>query len=180
MPTLKRTDHDPRFLPYVGNHHETLPPSECHRGGFFNPDDHRGKPLTERLWEDLTERLHACRVLVYPDDNAGEWPIGWGSGTAIIRLDDGEAVREIEWAPYNVHTTMCPIPKGPPITEYRLTMGDFVVAPAPPGGYVFATGDPNARPNVIIPTLPPGEVIEGAVEVCRDAVGISRYRREPQ
>jgi hypothetical protein len=92
---LKRADHDPRFFPYLGNHHEYLPRPGCTRGGGVSLASHMGKPLTARLWEDVTERLQAAKLLVYGPGFNEEWTIGHLCVTVIVRLDDNEMVDDI-------------------------------------------------------------------------------------
>lgn len=96
---IVRDDHYPLFLPYFGNHHERLPVGSMSRGGSVSFTSHVGKPLTERLWQDITERLAADRVLVYRYGD-GEWTLGWGPGTVIIHLDPNDLVKDIEFYPY--------------------------------------------------------------------------------
>jgi hypothetical protein len=92
--------HHHEFLPYFGNHHEETPPPDKTRGGGVEFGEHFGKPLTKRLWDDLTTCLMVRRILIYrPGD--GEWTLGWGSGTCIIHLDDKDLVKGIEIIPYH-------------------------------------------------------------------------------
>ena len=98
MLKLNRPDHDPRFLPFLGNHHKSLPPIDTQWGGGVSFRSHLGKPLTESLWIDITERFCCTRLLVYPCGEA-MWLLGWEPGTCIIILDDEENVRDIDINP---------------------------------------------------------------------------------
>ncbi len=97
-PTLKRTDHDPRFLPYLGNHHDFLPEATEMWGGGVRIAQHLGKPLTPALWQDIVGRFCAHHLLVYPKGWT-MWCMGWGAGTVIVFLDENELVKDLEVYP---------------------------------------------------------------------------------
>jgi hypothetical protein len=103
---LKRTDHDERFFEYLGNHHKPLPEPTGAWGGGVGFTDHIGKPLTAGLWQDITGRLLAHRLLVYGPGFNTMWCVGWGGGTAIVMLDKDELVENVLWFPHQFRAPM--------------------------------------------------------------------------
>jgi hypothetical protein len=84
---------------YMGNNHEKIPRSHCFKFGGVSFKEHLGKPLSEKLWEDLTGRLQINSLCIYkPGD--GVWYIDWGSGHASIDIDENGLVKDIDYSPY--------------------------------------------------------------------------------
>lgn len=98
MLTPEECDATGKFLPYFGNHHKQLPGSDGRRGGAVSFKRHLDKPLSAALWEDITERLCASRVLVHRENDL-QWTLGWPGSTCIISLNGDGAVDDIEWFP---------------------------------------------------------------------------------
>lgn len=96
--TPEELDPTGKFVPYFGNHHRSLPPPESRWGGSVYFRDHLDRPLSDRLWEDITTRLGAKKLLVYQHGDE-MWLMGWGAYTCVVHLGEDGTVRDIEWYP---------------------------------------------------------------------------------
>jgi hypothetical protein len=81
------------WLPFFGNNRNKLTQC-CRRGGCFNFANHYGKPLSNQLWEDLTERLGCTYLKVYRWDQH-EYIDNEMTPVAKIYLDEDKNVRDI-------------------------------------------------------------------------------------
>lgn len=84
---------------YKGNNHHRIAPPPFTRGGTVHFGAHIGKPLSQRLWQDLRFRLVMTGLCVY-GPNASEWTIGWFAGHVCVRLDEAGNVTDIDYAPH--------------------------------------------------------------------------------
>jgi hypothetical protein len=87
-----------RFLPHIGDERKMIAKSPVQRGGSVSFAEHLGKPLTERLWEDLYERLLCVAINIYGPGFDEQKTIGhmWGPGVWIL-LDGNYLVKDIQY-----------------------------------------------------------------------------------
>jgi hypothetical protein len=80
-----------------GNHHRRL---VCtgRMGGPVKFAEHLGKPLSDRLWDDLVHRLKVGHLAVFRPGEA-EWTLGRLGNHAVVRLDENENVRDVAYWP---------------------------------------------------------------------------------
>lgn len=88
-----------KFRPYVGDHHKCLSENYVMKGGMVRFSEHIGKPLSDKLWDDLEFRLHASNLRVYSVHDS-RWLDGPIPGAVRIFLDDSYLVKEIDFAPF--------------------------------------------------------------------------------
>lgn len=86
------------WAPHFGNNHIVLPPVDVLCGGMVDIASHIGKPLSQRLWEDLRHRMCVTRICIYLDDQE-QWCLGWPPGTALIECDVDGLVTSIKFNP---------------------------------------------------------------------------------
>jgi hypothetical protein len=86
---------EPAWWAVMGNNHQHIR-TECKRGGSVSFAYHVGKPLTDRLWQDLTERFCVRQIRVYKHDQS-QWTDA-PSSCAWIHLDETGNVRDIQIA----------------------------------------------------------------------------------
>lgn len=77
---------------FRGNNHEYVR-TDRHWGGAVSFAHHLGKPLSDHLWQDLTERFDVQRIRIY-GPNAERWCDAPPS-IAYITLDDAGNVTDI-------------------------------------------------------------------------------------
>ena len=83
---------------YRGNNYKKIPPPDVIAGGGIRFKAHIGKPLSQRLWEDLIHRLRISGLCVY-HHNDMQWTVGWPPGHCCIYLDEYEKVDDIYYSP---------------------------------------------------------------------------------
>ena len=54
-----------QFQPYVGDNHNIIPINGIMRGGFVRFHSYINQLLSDKLWEDLTERFHFVKMRIY-------------------------------------------------------------------------------------------------------------------
>lgn len=84
---------------YRGNNHKKIPHPNVYAGGGVDLGSHLGKPLSQRLWEDLVHRMVISGLGVY-GYNDMQWCVGRPEGYCIINLDENNNVWKIYVVPY--------------------------------------------------------------------------------
>ena len=87
----------PDWTPYYGCNHKRLPEVNSTYGGGFNYKSHLGKPLNDRLWQDILYRMHVTNLWILKDQE--EWTIGRMRGAMTVYLDKDDNVEDIYYVP---------------------------------------------------------------------------------
>ena len=96
---------DPRFeltkanwMSYYGNNCIQIEKPKVWAGGGVSFTEHIGKPLSQRLWEDLMHRLLITGLCIYKPDSV-IWTTDWMGGHCCLFLDANENVKHIYYIP---------------------------------------------------------------------------------
>lgn len=90
---------NPRWEPFYGYNRFEIPNFEIKWGGGVSFKDHIGKPLSDRLWKDVTMRLQAKYIQIY-QPNDGIPCVATSEGQCDIYLDEDGLVSDIYFTPY--------------------------------------------------------------------------------
>ncbi len=82
---------------FLGCQHERFERCPMKKGGGIQFGRHFGKPLSDRLWEDIVFRLQPHSMWIIRNNEA-EWCLGV-SNHVTIYLDENDNVRDIYYAP---------------------------------------------------------------------------------
>lgn len=88
----------PEWERFFRCNHERVPEYNVRRGGGIEFSNHFGKPLSQRLWEDITQRLH-IRTLWVLRPPWEEWTIGHIGTHLTLYLDDKDYVVDAYYSP---------------------------------------------------------------------------------
>jgi len=89
----------PDWTPYYGSNHKRLPDIQGMKfGGGITYKSHLGKPLNDRLWQDILYRMNVTSLWIIKDGQS-EWCLGRGPGSMTIYLDENDLVEDIYYVP---------------------------------------------------------------------------------
>ncbi len=88
-----------RWDEYRGNNLKVIDPPSMYLPRTIVFAKLLGKPLNQKLWEDLIYCLQIRGLCIYtPADEP--WEVGWGQGHCCIFLGEDSTVKDIWFVPY--------------------------------------------------------------------------------